>query len=331
MKNKEESVLTLDIKKAENKINSYIDKELKDKDLPLEYLKIKNKKKLIDKENEFFKKFDLLYNYMKNKLDKENEKNNEKTFYKNIIKIFPKDKVINLKKCEDNKELIDKIKVNYNIEKIIKENDDSYDSKLFIINIKDKKYFLKIYRETSYEIEDNIKNFIQECKRLKDASEKKLSPKIYDSFIYICNKKNKYYNKEYYWSKKNYNVIIKVLITEYIEGVNFEEYMNTEKFIPKDIENIKNLMKELHNIGIFHGNITPRNIIYNKNYKDGDYKFKFVDFSASDTCETISKYSLNRNIKSIEQLGINYSDKEYLKIYIAIYELLDKNIIKIIL
>jgi tRNA A-37 threonylcarbamoyl transferase component Bud32 len=130
---------------------------------------------------------------------------------------------------------------------------------------------------------------------------------------------------------KNYNVIIKVLITEYIEGVNFEEYMNTEKFIPKDIENIKNLMKELHNIGIFHGNITPRNIIYNKNYKDGDYKFKFVDFSASDTCETISKYSLNRNIKSIEQLGINYSDKEYLKIYIAIYELLDKNIIKIIL
>ena len=231
MKNKEESVLTLDIKKVENKINSYIDKELKDKDLPLEYLKIKNNKKLIDKENEFFKKFDLLYNYMKNKLQQENEKNNEKSFYKNIIKIFPKDKVINLKKCEDDKELIDKIKVNYNIEKIIKEDDEIYNSKLFIININNKKYFLKIYGEASYDIENYIKNFIQECKRLKDASEKKLSPKIYDSFIYICNKKNKYYNKNYYWSKENYNVIIKVLITEYIEGVNFEEYMNTEKFI----------------------------------------------------------------------------------------------------
>ena len=42
MKNKEESGLTIDLKKIENKINSYIDNELKHKNLPLEYLKIKN-------------------------------------------------------------------------------------------------------------------------------------------------------------------------------------------------------------------------------------------------------------------------------------------------
>ena len=331
MKNKEDFVLTLDLKKTENIINSYIDNNLKGRDLPREYLKIKNKMKLNDKNNEFYKKFHFLYDYTKSKLEVQNEKDNEKNFYKDIIKFFPKEKVINLKKCEDTKNIIDKIKENYNIEKIVKDNDSSYASKLFIIKINDKKYFLKIYSEEDYNYENDIKSFIQECKRLKDASEKKLSPNIHDSLIYICNKKNKYYNKEYYWSKKSYDVIVKVLITEYIEGLNFEEYMNTKHFIPEDIDTIKNLLKELHKLGIFHGDIKTRNIVYDKNHKKNEHKFKFIDFSSSNTCETISKRSLEYNMKSIEELGINYNDREYLKYYIAIYEILDKSIIKIII
>jgi tRNA A-37 threonylcarbamoyl transferase component Bud32 len=166
---------------------------------------------------------------------------------------------------------------------------------------------------------------------LKNASEKDLSPKMYDSFIYICNKKNKYYSKDNYWSKKTHNVIIKVLITEYIDGLNFEEYMNTKNFLPEDLNIIKNSLKELHKIGIFHGDIKTRNIIYDSNYKKNENKFKFIDFSYSNTCKSISKKSLQTNMKAIDELGISYNDKEYLKYYIAIYEILDKNIIKIIL
>lgn len=66
-----------------------------------------------------------------------------KKFLQGYNKVFPKEKVINLKKCEDTKNIIDKIKENYNIEKIVKDNDSSYASKLFIIKINDKKYFLK--------------------------------------------------------------------------------------------------------------------------------------------------------------------------------------------
>ena len=190
---------------------------------------------------------------------------------------------------------------------------------------------MKIYPEQNYNYEEHIKDFIEECKRLKISSEKNLSPKMYDSFIYICNKKNKYYSKDNYWSKKINNVIIKVLITEYIDGLNFEEYMNTKDFLPEDLNIIKDLLKELHKIGIFHGNIESRNIIYDYNFKKNENKFKFIDFSYSNTCESISKQSLQTNIKSIDKLGISYNDKEYLKYYIAVYKILDKNIIKIIL
>lgn len=43
--------------------------------------------------------------------------------------------------------------------------------------------------------------------------------------------------------------------------------MNTKHFVPEDIDTIKNLLKELHKLGIFHGNIKTRNIVYDKNHK----------------------------------------------------------------
>ena len=330
MKNKEENNLIFNIKKIENKINNYINTELNNKDLQLKYLKIKKNNKLNDKDNNFYKKFIFLYNYIKNKLDNENIKTEEKNVLENIIKIFPKDKVFNLKNFTNTSDAVNHIISKFKIEKTIQNIDDEYKAKLFIINKNNKKYFLKI-KEISYDYEYSIKKFMEECKRWKDASMKNLSPAIDDAFIYIYKQPNKYYNKDYYYSKKDEIIVLKISIVEYINGINFKEYINTKKFINDDIKIIKKLIIELHKIGIFHGNITPENIIYNKNYKKDLDKFKFIDFSESNTCETISKKSLNKNIESIEQLGINHNYKKYLKYYIAIYELLNKKIINIIL
>jgi serine/threonine protein kinase len=180
-----------------------------------------------------------------------------------------------------------------------------------------------LYPNNNYYL-TSISQFNEENERLKLAAKNNITPNIEDSYIMLY-----YNNTDEYNKGLNYN---KVLLTEYIEGINCEEYMKTNKFIESDIDKIKTLMKKLHSIGIFHGSIKPSNIIFNKNYKKTNtYKFLFVDFSYSDTCQTISKSKLNSNIKAIEELSVKYSDRDYIKVYIAIYYLLKNKSINIIM
>jgi len=329
----------LDFKNIENKINNYIKKDLANKNLTLEYIKINRDKKMSDTNSAFRKKFDFLYNifkYIKNN----NEKTDKKDVYeKEINKKIKNYKIVNISKnIDSNEEILDIITKKYNIVKTVKIAKAYYDNSHYIITKKNdkKKYFLKIYGSDNiwklkYTIRD-IENFINECNRIKKASDKNISPKINDSYTILYNAKNEYYNEDYHNNDHKYKVkTVNVLITEYIEGMNFKEYINTKLFDANDLNEVKELMKKLHSIGIFHGSITPTNIIYDKNYKKDGNKFKFVDFSSSNTCDNISSRSLERNIESLDKLSIKYHDTEYLHIYISIYHILNDKSIKIII
>jgi hypothetical protein len=325
----------LNFKNIENKINDYIKKELPDKNLTLEYIKINRDIRMSNTTSEFRKQFDFLYNifkYLKNS-KKETDKDN---LEKEINKKIKNYKIVNIdKNIDSNEEILDIITKKYNVIKTIKIGQNSYYNSLYVITEKNnkKKYFLKIFGGTYfYNDFKMIENFINESTRLKLASKKNISPKIKDFYTVLYNFKREYYDEDYDDVSMKYKVNMRnILITEYIEGMNFKEYINTELFNSQDLDEVKNLMKKLHSIGIFHGSITSTNIIYDKNYKKNSNKFKFVDFSRSNTCDNISKESLETNIESLDKLSIKYQDQKYLHIYISIYYVLNDKLIKILL
>ena len=171
---------------------------------------------------------------------------------------------------------------------------------------------------------NGIDNFFRSCNLINKASKENLTPEIYKNYLYLYQKKTE--NK-----KDNYSCYRNILITDYVEGVNLEDYFTTQKFTEKDLDTIKDLMKKLHNIGIFHGDISSSNIIYNKNYKNIKDKFKFVDFTYSKTCESISSDSLQQNLTSLDNMVLNHKSKDEILAYIAIYNLLKEKKIKITL
>ena len=153
-----------------------------------------------------------------------------------------------------------------------------------------------------------------------------MTPKLHDIFtcIYILNNEDKssvFDNSEnlYYTN---------VIITEYIDGINLKEYIKSNKLTEKDLTEIRELLKKLHSIGIFHGSISDESIMYDKNYikNKTQNKFKFINFKYAKTCEILSSNKLQNNLASINKLA-SYDSKENIKVYIATFNLLkDKKI-----
>ena len=319
----------LNLKLLKSKIEDYIKNNLVNVDLTVKYIKANRDPKMSDEESIFKKKFNLLYDLIKNDIKEKSMSKKLNEISKNILKIYPKNKLHIINNPSEHEKIKEMILKKYNVVKIIRDNEEkNWDNSLFIVKKNNKKYVLKIYYSQQIYYQDNyylsnIADFNKEIERLKLAAKHNITPNIEDSYLML------YYNNTIEYYKGPYYT--KVLLTEYIEGMNCEEYMKTSKFIESDIDKIKTLMKKLHSIGIFHGLIKPSNIIFNKNYKKTNtYKFLFVDFTYSNTCETISKSRLNNNIKSIEQLSVKYSDRDYIKIYISLYHLLKNKSINIV-
>lgn len=328
-------MLSFDLKELDNLIKKYILKELYDVNYVIEYIKIKNRKDM-ENETEFRNKFDLLYKYYSDKITSVKQKKMLKFFYNKITEKYSNKNVTMSKKIiENNDELLELIMKDFTIVKEIKNMNEKWDNSLYIVKSKNnsKKYFLKIYYEKGLYmynssslkyILNSIDNFFRSCNLINKASKENLTPEIYKNYIYLYQKKSE--NK-----KDNYSCYRNILITDYVEGVNLEDYFTTQKFTEKDLDTIKELMKKLHNIGIFHGDISSSNIIYNKNYKNIKDKFKFVDFTYSKTCESISSDSLQKNLTSLDNMVLNHKSKDEILAYIAIYNLLKEKKIKITL
>jgi hypothetical protein len=328
-------MLSFDLKELDNLIKKYILKELYDVNYVIEYIKIKNRKDM-ENESEFRNKFDLLYNYYSDKITSVKQKKMLKFFYDKITEKFGNKNIIMSKKIiENNDELLELIMKDFTIVKEIKNMNNSWDNSIYIVKSKNnsKKYFLKIYYEKGLYmynssslkyILNHIDNFFRSCNLINKASKESLTPEIYKNYLYLYQKKSE--NK-----KDNYSCYRNILITDYVEGVNLDDYFKTQKFTEKDLDTIKELMKKLHNIGIFHGDIRSSNIIYNKNYKNIKDKFKFVDFTYSKTCESISSNSLQKNLTSLDNMVLNYKNKDEILAYIAIYYLIKEKKIKITL
>lgn len=328
-------MLNFDLKELDNLIKKYILKELYDVNYIIQYIKIKNGKDM-ENETEFRNKFDLIFNYYSNKISSVKQKKMLKFYYDKISEKFGNKNITMTKKIiENNDELLELIMKDFTIVKEIKGMNKSWDNSLYIVKSKNnsKKYFLKIYYEKHMYmyysqslkyILGNIDNFFRSCNLINKASKENLTPEIYKNYVYLYQKKSE--NK-----KDNYSCYRDILITDYVEGVNLEDYFTTQKFTEKDLDTIKDLMKKLHNIGIFHGDISSSNIIYNKNYKNIKDKFKFVDFTYSKTCESISSDSLQQNLTSLDNMVLNHKSKDEILAYIAIYNLLKEKKIKITL
>lgn len=328
-------MLNFDLKELDNLIKKYILKELYDVNYIIQYIKIKNGKDM-ENESEFRNKFDLLYRYYSDKINFVKQKKMLKFFYDKITEKFGNKNIIMTKKIiENNDELLELIMKDFTIVKEIKNMNEKWDNSLYIVKSKNnsKKYFLKIYYERELYIYyssslkyilANIDYFFRSCNLINKASKENLTPEIYKNYSYLYQKKSE--NK-----KDNYSCYRNILITDYVEGVNLENYFTTQKFTEKDLDTIKELMKKLHNIGIFHGDIKSSNIIYNKNYKNIKDKFKFVDFTYSKTCESISSDSLQQNLTSLDNMVLNHKSKNEILAYIAIYNLLKEKKIKITL
>lgn len=328
-------MLSFDLKELDNLIKKYILKELYDVNYVIEYIKIKNRKDM-ENETEFRNKFDLLYKYYSDKITSVKQKKMLNFFYDKISEKFGNKNIIMSKKIiENNDELLELIMKDFTIVKEIKNMNESWGNSIYIVKSKNnsKKYFLKIYYEKGLYmysssslkyILNSIDNFFRSCNLINKASKESLTPEIYKNYLYLYQKKTE--NK-----KDNYSCYRNILITDYVEGVNLEDYFTTQKFTEKDLDTIKELMKKLHNIGIFHGDINSSNIIYNKNYKNIKDKFKFVDFTYSKTCESISSNSLEKNLTSLDNMVLNHKSKDEILAYIAIYNLLKEKKIKITL
>lgn len=328
-------MLSFDLKELDNLIKKYILKELYDVNYVIEYIKIKNRKDM-ENETEFRNKFDLLYKYYSDKITSVKQKKILNFFYDKITEKFGNKNIIMTKKIiENNDELLELIMKDFTIVKEIKNMNESWSNSIYIVKSKNnsKKYFLKIYYEKGLYmynssslkyILNSIDNFFRSCNLINKASKESLTPEIYKNYLYLYQKKSE--NK-----KDNYSCYRNILITDYVEGVNLEDYFTTQKFTEKDLDTIKELMKKLHSIGIFHGDINSSNIIYNKNYKNIKDKFKFVDFTYSKTCESISSDSLEKNLTSLDNMVLNHKSKDEILAYIAIYNLLKEKKIKITL
>ena len=317
-------MLKLDIKNIEKLYTDFIKKNLSDVDLTMEYVKILNNKLM--KNTDFKAKFDFLNLIYVPRIGEVYLNLKKDNIIKHIKSKFKEHTFLDLDsiKTEENykNDFINIILKDYNIIEQIKDLKNIYwGNALYVVTKKNdktqKKYFVKINsKRIIYDkkyFESNIKIFLEKIKLIQNAYENNLTSKLVETSTALFSINNND-NSSIYYSN--------ISISEYIEGIQLKEYILSNKFTEKNLNEIRELLKQLHNIGIFHGNITNENIMYDNN----DNKFKFVNFSNAKTCEILSSNQLHSNLSAINTL-VSYANPENIKIHIATFNLLkDKSI-----
>jgi superfamily I DNA and RNA helicase len=128
------SNFVLNLKLLKSKIEEYIKNNLINADLTVKYIKVNRDPKMSDEESQFRKKFNLLYNLIKNDITEKSITKKLNEVSKKIVKIYPKNKLHIINESSDNNKIKDIILKKYNILKIIKdERNRSWNNSLFIV------------------------------------------------------------------------------------------------------------------------------------------------------------------------------------------------------
>ncbi len=170
---------------------------------------------------------------------------------------------------------------------------------------KNKKVLLKLIKHTKYIHIDFLTDLIDEITAFRDIKSPFICP-IID--VGICNIDN---NPCYY------------IISSFFDGVTLEYFVKNNKIKNSDIVNIlTKVLKGLevtHLNNIYHGSLSPRNILINENFD-----IKILDFC-------IVKANKGEHLKCIdlkylapEQLSINYTDvqSDFYSLGIILFELM---------
>lgn len=314
----------IDIKNIEKLYTDFIKNNLNDIDLTSEYIKILNDKLM--KNADFKEKFKILNSIYVPRIGEVYLNIKKNNIIKHIRNKFKEHTILELdtiKTDEDYKnKFVNIILKDYNIIEKKKDIEANYWSNgLYIVTKKNdkshKKYFIKINGKrmiySKQSIEGVIKSFTEKKKLIQIAYENNLTSKLHEAYtaIYSINKDDRtllYYSN--------------ISVSDYIEGIQLKEYIKSNKFTTKNLSEIRELLKKLHSIGIFHGLITDENIIYDNK------TFKFVNFSNAKTCEILSSNQLQNNISAIDTL-VSYDSPENIKIHLATFNLLKNKSIDI--
>ena len=264
--------------------------------------------------------FEYLYFLKKNKNVDINLNIYNENIFENIKKIYNKNTLIsgesinlneinNINSIEEDYYLNDKIfKSDYNKNKELNtwfnnlnlyNNNIGMGSSAFIIKASDNlknKYALKFI---SYKYNKNlIKNELK-YKVLNDIINNNLINKSHISFTEKC----------FIISNLKINDKIFCFISKFCENGNLSEFIrnNKIKINLKDIIYISgeliNLLKEMDDIGLYHGDFNPNNIMF-----DDNYNLKIIDFSASKYLKIFDKDNLvfKKNSLKINTFGTFY-------------------------